>query len=144
MFLLTYYLLKLLFILIDCFYLHFWNASHYFSLDFFFLFPNFFIQFPICLFVFAVVQLVTHVWLFVTPWTANARLPSLSPSLGLGSNSCPLNWWCLLYLFLYNSVYVAFSILCLLFASLLSSISIIWICFPAKSIILRIEVKCLK
>ena len=87
MFLLTYYLLKLLFILIDCFYLHFWNDSRSFSLDFFFLFPNFFIQFPIFLFVFAVVQLISHTWFFVTPWIANTRLPSPSQSPGLGSNS---------------------------------------------------------
>ena len=36
-----------------------------------------------------VVQLLSHVRFFVTPWTAHARLscPSLSP--GVWSNSCP-------------------------------------------------------
>ena len=41
-----------------------------------------------------VVQLITHVRLFVTPWTAThqASCPSLSP--GVCSNLCPFNWWC--------------------------------------------------
>ena len=39
------------------------------------------------------VQLLSHVWLFVTPWT-NARLPCPSLSPRICSNSCPLNWWC--------------------------------------------------
>ena len=42
-------------------------------------------------------QSLSHVWLFVTPWTA-ARQASLSftPSLspGVCSNSCPLSQWC--------------------------------------------------
>ena len=42
----------------------------------------------------AVVQLLSHVWLSVTPWTAahQASLPSLSP--GVCSNSCPFSWRC--------------------------------------------------
>ena len=41
-----------------------------------------------------VVQLLSHVWLFATPWTAEhqAFLPLLSPRVC--SNSCPLSWWC--------------------------------------------------
>ena len=38
-----------------------------------------------------VVHLLSHVWLFATPWTA-AHQASLSP--GVCSNSCPLSWWC--------------------------------------------------
>ena len=40
-----------------------------------------------------VVQSLSHVWLFVTPWTAAARLPCPSLSPGACSNSCPLSWW---------------------------------------------------
>ena len=36
-----------------------------------------------------VVQLLTCVWLFATPWLP---CPSLSPEVC--SNSCPLSWWC--------------------------------------------------
>ena len=36
------------------------------------------------------VQLLSHVWLFVTPWTAACQV-SLSIT---NSNSCPSNWWC--------------------------------------------------
>ena len=41
-----------------------------------------------------VIQLFSHVWLFVTHWTTETRLscPSLSP--GACSNSCPLSQWC--------------------------------------------------
>ena len=40
------------------------------------------------------VQSLSYVWLFVTPWTVarQASLPSLSP--GTCSDSCPLNWCC--------------------------------------------------
>ena len=40
------------------------------------------------------VQSLSHVWLFVTPWTAAHQVscPSLSP--GVCPNSCPLNQWC--------------------------------------------------
>ena len=41
----------------------------------------------------AVVQSFSHVWLFVTPWTATWRLPCPSPSPRACSNSCPLSWW---------------------------------------------------
>ena len=41
-----------------------------------------------------VVQSLSHVPLFVTPWTAYARLPSPSPSPGVCSNSHPLSQWC--------------------------------------------------
>ena len=41
-----------------------------------------------------VVQSLSHVWLFATPWTAahQAPWPSLSPRVC--SDSCPLNQWC--------------------------------------------------
>ena len=43
---------------------------------------------------FSVVQLLSHVQLFETPWTA-ARQASLSlPSPRACSNSCPLSQWC--------------------------------------------------
>ena len=32
-------------------------------------------------------QPLSHVWFFVTPWTA-------APTPGAYSNSCPLSWWC--------------------------------------------------
>ena len=43
-----------------------------------------------------VVQSLSNVWLFATPWTAarQASLPSLSP--GVCSDSCPLSQWCYL------------------------------------------------
>ena len=40
------------------------------------------------------VQSFSRVQLFMTPWTAAARLPCPSPSPGACSNSCPLSWWC--------------------------------------------------
>ena len=40
-----------------------------------------------------VVQLLSRVWLFVTPWTA-ARQASLSFTTWICSNSCPLSQWC--------------------------------------------------
>ena len=40
-----------------------------------------------------VIQLLSHVWLFATPWTA-ARQASLSFTISQNcSNSCPLSWW---------------------------------------------------
>ena len=39
------------------------------------------------------VQLLSYIWLFVTPWTA-AWQASLSLSPRVCSNSCPLSWWC--------------------------------------------------
>ena len=43
----------------------------------------------------AVFQLLSHVWLFVTPDSLqHARLPCPSLSPGAFSNSCLLSWWC--------------------------------------------------
>ena len=42
----------------------------------------------------AVVQLLSHVWLFTTPGTARTRLPCLPPSPRACSNSCQLNQRC--------------------------------------------------
>ena len=43
---------------------------------------------------FSSVQLLSCVWLFATPWTANARLSCPSPTPGVYSNPCPLSRWC--------------------------------------------------
>ena len=43
---------------------------------------------------FNLVQSLSHVQHFVTPWTAAHRLPCPSPSPGASSNSWPLSWWC--------------------------------------------------
>ena len=40
-----------------------------------------------------VIQSLSHVWLFVTLWTADARLPCSSLSPNIYSNLCPLSWW---------------------------------------------------
>ena len=40
------------------------------------------------------VQLLSRVWLFVTPWTKARQLPCPSPTPGVYPNSCPLSWWC--------------------------------------------------
>ena len=40
---------------------------------------------------FVAVQLLSHVQLFVTPWTAAGQASCPSPSLGVCSNSCPLS-----------------------------------------------------
>ena len=51
------------------------------------------VQFRICLSV-VVVQLLTLLWLFATPWTASCQLPCPSLSPRVCSNSCPLSqWW---------------------------------------------------
>ena len=42
---------------------------------------------------FSSVQSLSHVWLFVTPWTV-AHQPCPSPTPGAWSNSCPSNWRC--------------------------------------------------
>ena len=44
-------------------------------------------------YVVAVVQSLSHVWLFATPWTA-ARQAPLSSTIWIYSNSCPLSQWC--------------------------------------------------
>ena len=41
-----------------------------------------------------VVQLLSHVWLFVIPWTAARQASSLSLFPGVCSDSCPLSRWC--------------------------------------------------
>ena len=41
-----------------------------------------------------VVQLLSRIWLFETPWTQHIRLSSPSLSPGVCSNSCPLSSWC--------------------------------------------------
>ena len=43
---------------------------------------------------FAVVQSLSHVWLFATHGLHLARFPHPSPSPGACSNSCPLSRWC--------------------------------------------------
>ena len=40
------------------------------------------------------VQSLSHVQLFVTPWTAARHLSCPSPTPGIYSNSCPLSQWC--------------------------------------------------
>ena len=47
---------------------------------------------PLFFFV-VVVQLLSHVWLSVTPWTAARQAPCPPLSPGVCSNSCPLSWW---------------------------------------------------
>ena len=39
-------------------------------------------------------QSLSFIWLFVTPWTADVRLPYPSLSPVACSNSCPLSQWC--------------------------------------------------
>ena len=41
-----------------------------------------------------VVQLLSRVQPFETPWTAACQASLSSPSLRVCSNSCPLSWWC--------------------------------------------------
>ena len=41
-----------------------------------------------------VVQSLSCVWLFMTPWLQHIRLPCASLSPRACSNSCPLNQWC--------------------------------------------------
>ena len=43
---------------------------------------------------FSSVQLLSHVWLFVTPWTAARQTSCPSPTSRACLNSCPLSWWC--------------------------------------------------
>ena len=42
----------------------------------------------------SVSSLLSHVWLFETPWTMHARLPCPSPTPEACSNSCPSRQWC--------------------------------------------------
>ena len=39
-------------------------------------------------------QSLSHVWLFVTSWTAADRPPCPSPTLRVHPNTCLLSWWC--------------------------------------------------
>ena len=41
-----------------------------------------------------VVQSLSQVRLFVTPWTVACQASHPSPSAGACSNSCPSSWWC--------------------------------------------------
>ena len=43
---------------------------------------------------FSSVQSLSHIQLFVTPWTASRQASCPSPSPGAYSNSCPSSWWC--------------------------------------------------
>ena len=43
---------------------------------------------------FSSLQLLSHVRLFVTPWTKACQAHCLSPTPGDYSDSCPLSWWC--------------------------------------------------
>ena len=43
---------------------------------------------------FVVIQLLSRVLLFETPWTAALQAPCPSISPRVYSNSCPLSWWC--------------------------------------------------
>ena len=43
---------------------------------------------------FSSVKLLSHVQLFMTPWTQHERLPCPSPTPRAWSDSCPLSWWC--------------------------------------------------
>ena len=43
---------------------------------------------------FVVVQFLSHVWLFATPWRAAHQLPCPSLSSRACSKSCPLSRWC--------------------------------------------------
>ena len=43
---------------------------------------------------FSSVQSLSHVQLFVTPWTATCQASCPSPTPGVHSNSHPLSWWC--------------------------------------------------
>ena len=51
--------------------------------------------YSICIYVcISSVQSLSHVRLFVTPWTAAQQAPCPTPSPGAYSNSCPLSRWC--------------------------------------------------
>ena len=42
----------------------------------------------------SVTQSFSHIWLFVTPWTAACQASCPSPLPGAHSNSCLSRWWC--------------------------------------------------
>ena len=41
-----------------------------------------------------IIQKLSHVWLFVTPWIAACQVPSISTSPGACSNWYTFGWWC--------------------------------------------------
>ena len=43
---------------------------------------------------FSSVELLSRVWLFVTPWIEHARPPYPTPTPRVHSNSCPTSRWC--------------------------------------------------
>ena len=45
---------------------------------------------------YVVVQLLSHIWLFTTPWNAVHQAPLSSSISRVCSNSRPLSWWCCL------------------------------------------------
>ena len=47
-----------------------------------------------CMYQFSPVQSFSRVWLFATPWTADARPPCPSPIPGVYPNSRPSSQWC--------------------------------------------------
>ena len=42
----------------------------------------------------SVSSVLSHVWLFATPWSAHARPPCPSPTPRIYPNLCPLSQWC--------------------------------------------------
>ena len=46
------------------------------------------------LWIYFIVRLLSHVWLFATPWAAAHEASLSSPSPGVCSDSRPLSWWC--------------------------------------------------
>ena len=45
-------------------------------------------------FQFSLVQLLSHVWLFATPWISACQASLSLPTPWVYSNSCPSSWWC--------------------------------------------------
>ena len=76
---------------------------------------------------FVVVQWLSHVWLFATPWTAGYQA-SMCESLRVCSNSCPLSLWCNNHLILCHPLLLLPSV----FASIrvFSNESAFWIRWP--------------
>ena len=66
-----------------------------------------------------VVQSLSYVWLFETPWTAACHTACLSLFPGIYSNSCPLSGWCYptisssaAHLLLLPSIFPSFRVFC--------------------------------
>ena len=51
-------------------------------------------SYPFLLIQFSLVQLLSHVWLFATPWIAACQASRPSPTPGVHQNSCPSSQWC--------------------------------------------------